>query len=66
MNGFTPIAATPIASADETVELVRVSADRGGGGISYTVNRVELGADLLWDDGSEIVWDDDTNIGGEA
>jgi hypothetical protein len=64
MNGFTPIAAVPIAATDETTELVRVSADRGGGGISYTVNRVELGADLLWEDGSLMTWEDDSNIGG--
>jgi hypothetical protein len=64
MNCFTPIAAVPIAATDETTELVRVSADRGGGGISYTVNRVELGADLLWEDGSLMTWEDDSNIGG--
>jgi hypothetical protein len=62
----SPIAATPIAVSEETAELVRVSAASTAGGISYTVNRVELGGDLLWDDGSEIVWDDETNIGGEV
>jgi hypothetical protein len=64
MNGFTPIASVPIAATDETVELVRVSADRGGGGISYTVNRVELGSVLMWEDGSVMTWEDDTDIGG--
>lgn len=66
MNGFTPIASTPIAAVDETAELVRVSADNNAGGVSYTVNRVGLGMDLIWDDGSEMIWDDETNIGWEA
>jgi hypothetical protein len=55
-----------ILDATPPITYPRASANMSSGGTSYANNQTELGADLLWDDGSLIAWDDDTLIGWEA
>lgn len=63
-----PIAGAPLSGSGETTVIYApVSRIMAGGGInSRPAELVELGVDLLWDNGDLIVWDNDENIGWEA